>query len=66
LLSRFRIKRVSHATLSYFFAQFGAEVNEMANENLTKLERDLMLIEQTLIAMMQIEHTVAQLGIDWY
>jgi hypothetical protein len=38
----------------------------MANENLTKLERDLILIEQTLIAMMQIEHTVAQLGIDWY
>jgi hypothetical protein len=38
----------------------------MANENQTKLERDLILIEQTLIAMMQIEHTFVQLGIDWY
>lgn len=38
----------------------------MVNDNLTKLERDLILIEQTLIAMMQIEHTVAQLGINWH
>ncbi|MCJ7640114.1 MAG: hypothetical protein MUO70_09645 [Euryarchaeota archaeon] len=38
----------------------------MANENLTKLECDIVLIEQTLLAMIQIDPTVAQLHVDCY
>jgi hypothetical protein len=38
----------------------------MANEKLTKLERDIVLIEQTLPAMIQIDATVTQLHINRY
>jgi len=38
----------------------------MANEKLTRLERDIVLIEQTLVAMIQIDTTIAQLHIDSY
>ncbi|MGZ8874825.1 MAG: hypothetical protein ACXW1E_08910 [Halobacteriota archaeon] len=38
----------------------------MANEKLTRLERDIVLIEQTLVAMIQIDITIAQLHIDSY
>jgi hypothetical protein len=38
----------------------------MANEKLTRLERDIVLIEQTLLAMIHIDATVAQLHINRY
>lgn len=38
----------------------------MANEELTRLERDIAIIEQTLHAMIQIDPTVAQLRVDCY
>jgi hypothetical protein len=57
---------VAHAVLSDFFAQSNSEVTEMANEQLTRLERDIVLVEQTLLAMIQIDATVAQLHINRY
>jgi hypothetical protein len=66
MLSHFHTQNVSHAVLSDFFAQSYSEVTEMANENLTKLECDIVLIEQTLLAMIQIDPTVAQLHVDCY
>jgi hypothetical protein len=38
----------------------------MANEKLTKLECEIVLIEQTLLAMIQIDPPVAQLHVDCY
>ncbi|MGZ4869773.1 MAG: hypothetical protein ACXV2F_05385 [Halobacteriota archaeon] len=38
----------------------------MANEELTRLERDIAMIEQTLHTMIQIDHTVAQPRFDYY
>jgi len=66
MLSHFRTQVVSHAVLSDFFAQSNSEVTEMANEKLTRLERDIVLIEQTLLAMIHIDATVAQLHINRY
>jgi len=66
LLSHFRTQRMSHAALRHFFAQSALEVTVMADEGLTKLERDIAIIEQTLHAMIQIDPTVAQLHVDCY
>ena len=66
MLSHLHTQRVPHAVLSDFFAQSNSEVTEMANEKLTRLERDIVLIEQTLVAMIQIDTTIAQLHIDSY
>ncbi|MGZ4911310.1 MAG: hypothetical protein ACXVI1_11455 [Halobacteriota archaeon] len=38
----------------------------MANEKLTRLERDIVLVEQTLVAMIQIDADITQLDIDSY
>lgn len=64
MLSHFRTQRVSYAVLSDFFAQSNSEVTEMANEKQTRLERDIVLIEQTLLAMIKIDATIAQLHIN--
>lgn len=57
---------MSHAALRNFFAHSALEVTVMANEELTRLERDIAMIEQTLHTMIQIDHTVAQPRFDYY
>jgi hypothetical protein len=64
LLSQFRTSSPPHAALRNFFAQVEAEVTVMANEEQTRLERDVAIIEQTLRAMIEIDSTMAQLPAD--
>ncbi len=63
-LSHIRTQRLSHAALRIFFAQSEVEVTTMANEQWTRLERDIAIIEQTLRAMIEIDHAVAKLPTD--
>jgi hypothetical protein len=52
---------MSHAALRNFLAQAEVEVTVMANEEQTRLESDIAIIEQTLRAMIEIGSTVAHL-----
>lgn len=64
LLSHFYTKCVPHAALRNFHAQCGSEVTVMASQDLTTLEREIALIEQTLHAMIQINPTAAQVLVE--
>jgi hypothetical protein len=59
MLSHFRTKTPSHAALRDFFTQSEVEVTGM-DEELTILERDIAIIEETLRTMIEIDPTVVQ------
>lgn len=63
-MSHFRTQSLSHAALRNFLAQSGLEVTVMANRELTKLESDIAIIEQTLRTILEIDPTVAEILVE--
>lgn len=60
-LSRIRTQSLPHAALRDFSAQSCLEVTVMATKELTRLELDITIIEQTLRAMIEIDSAATQI-----
>jgi hypothetical protein len=59
-LSHIRTRSLPHAALRNFSAQSDLEVTVMVTKELSRLERDITIIEQTLRAMIEIDPAVTQ------